>query len=300
MSNLNSQLITYQQRVDQTLKNFINELPFQNSQLVQAMRYGTLLGGKRVRPCLVYATGEMFNLPLNSLDAAAAAIECMHAYSLIHDDLPAMDDDDLRRGQPSCHIKFSEADAILAGDALQSLAFSILIDKPMPHVALEDRLAMLSELAQSSGAAGMCAGQSLDIISKNCQISLTLLEQIYRNKTGALIRAAIRIGALAAGKRRKNALLLLDKYAEAIGLAFQVQDDILDIIGKTDRIDKQQGSNQQLNKNTHPAPLSFDTAKIKAEDLYREALLALDSLSVQSYKPELLYVMADFIIKRNN
>ncbi|WP_367680248.1 (2E,6E)-farnesyl diphosphate synthase [Candidatus Fukatsuia anoeciicola] len=300
MSNLNSQLITYQQRVDQTLKNFINELPFQNSQLVQAIRYGTLLGGKRVRPCLVYATGEMFNLPLNSLDAAAAAIECMHAYSLIHDDLPAMDNDNYRRGQQSCHIKFSEADAILAGDALQTLAFSILTDKPMPNVTLKDRLAMLSELAQSSGAAGMCAGQSLDIISKNCQISLASLEQIHRNKTGSLIRAAIRIGALAAGKRRKNALLLLDKYAEAIGLAFQVQDDILDIIGETNRIDKQKCFDQQFSKNTYPALLGFDTARIKVKDLYREALLALDSLSVQSYNPKLLYIMTDFIIKRNN
>lgn len=300
MSDLNSQLTDYQQRVDQALKNFINELPFQNSQLVQAMRYGTLLGGKRVRPCLVYATGQMFGLSLNSLDAAAAAIECIHAYSLIHDDLPAMDDDDLRRGQPSCHIKFGEADAILAGDALQTLAFSILIDKPMPHVTLEDRLAMLFELAQSSGAAGMCAGQSLDITSENCQISLTSLEQIHRNKTGALIRAAVRIGALAAGERGKTALSLLDKYAEAIGLAFQVQDDILDIIGKTGRIGKQQGSDQQLGKSTYPALLGFDTARIKAEDLYREALVALDSLTAQSYDPGLLHAMADFIIKRNN
>ncbi len=166
------------------------------------MRHGALLGGKRLRPFLVYTTGQMFGVSLANLDAPAAAVECIHAYSLIHDDLPAMDDDDLRRGQPTCHIKFGEANAILAGDALQTLAFSILADAEMPDVALRDRLAMVSELATASGVAGMCGGQSLDLEAEGKHVDLQALEQIHRHKTGALIRAAVRLGARLAWRSR--------------------------------------------------------------------------------------------------
>ncbi len=300
MSEFHDQLQAFHQRSDRALLGYIAPLPFNDGKMVEAMRHGALLGGKRLRPFLVYATGQMFGLSLENLDAPAAAVECIHAYSLIHDDLPAMDDDDLRRGQPTCHIKFGEANAILAGDALQTLAFSILADADMPDVALRDRLAMISELAKASGVAGMCGGQSLDLEAEGKQIDLQALEQIHRHKTGALIRAAVRSGALAAGEPGRAALPELDRYAAAIGLAFQVQDDILDVVGETEKIGKRQGSDQQLGKSTYPALLGLDSAKLKAWDLYQEALAALDSLATQSYNTAPLRALANFIIERDN
>ncbi|ALX93820.1 (2E,6E)-farnesyl diphosphate synthase [Serratia sp. JSRIV001] len=300
MSEFHDQLQAFHQRSDRALLGYIAPLPFNDGKMVEAMRHGALLGGKRLRPFLVYATGQMFGLSLENLDAPAAAVECIHAYSLIHDDLPAMDDDDLRRGQPTCHIKFGEANAILAGDALQTLAFSILADADMPDVALRDRLAMISELAKASGVAGMCGGQSLDLEAEGKQIDLQALEQIHRHKTGALIRAAVRLGALAAGEPGRAALPELDRYAAAIGLAFQVQDDILDVVGETEKIGKRQGSDQQLGKSTYPALLGLDSAKLKAWDLYQEALAALDSLATQSYNTAPLRALANFIIERDN
>ncbi|NCG54266.1 (2E,6E)-farnesyl diphosphate synthase [Serratia fonticola] len=300
MSEFHDQLQAFHLRSDRALLGYIAPLPFNDGKMVEAMRHGALLGGKRLRPFLVYATGQMFGLSLENLDAPAAAVECIHAYSLIHDDLPAMDDDDLRRGQPTCHIKFGEANAILAGDALQTLAFSILADADMPDVALRDRLAMISELAKASGVAGMCGGQSLDLEAEGKQIDLQALEQIHRHKTGALIRAAVRLGALAAGEPGRAALPELDRYAAAIGLAFQVQDDILDVVGETEKIGKRQGSDQQLGKSTYPALLGLDSAKLKAWDLYQEALAALDSLATQSYNTAPLRALANFIIERDN
>lgn len=294
------QLQALRQRADRTLLDFIAPLPFNDGNMVAAMRHGALLGGKRLRPFLVYTTGQMFGVSLNNLDAPAAAVECIHAYSLIHDDLPAMDDDDLRRGQPTCHIKFGEANAILAGDALQTLAFSILADAEMPDVALRDRLAMVSELATASGVAGMCGGQSLDLEAEGRQIGLEALEQIHRHKTGALIRAAVRLGAFAAGEPGRAALMQLDRYAAAIGLAFQVQDDILDVVGETEKIGKRQGADQQHGKSTYPALLGLDSAKAKAWDLYQEALAALDTLAAQSYNTAPLRALASFIIERDN
>ncbi|QUY49354.1 (2E,6E)-farnesyl diphosphate synthase [Serratia plymuthica] len=294
------QLQAFRQRADRALLDFIAPLPFNDGNMVAAMRHGALLGGKRLRPFLVYTTGQMFGVSLNNLDVPAAAVECIHAYSLIHDDLPAMDDDDLRRGQPTCHIKFGEASAILAGDALQTLAFSILADADMPDVALRDRLAMVSELAAASGVAGMCGGQSLDLEAEGRQIDLPALEQIHRHKTGALIRAAVRLGALAAGESGRAALPQLDRYAAAIGLAFQVQDDILDVVGETEKIGKRQGADQQHEKSTYPALLGLDSAKAKAWDLYQEALAALDTLAAQSYNTAPLRALASFIIERDN
>src|SRR5471032_1713314 len=215
ITDFNSQLRVLQKRVDAALAAHIDAQPFSDMPLAKAMRHGALLGGKRMRPYLVYATGELFGLDLKNLDAPAAAIECIHAYSLIHDDLPAMDDDDLRRGQPTCHIRFGEANAILAGDALQTLAFTLLADAPMPAVRMQDRLSMISELASASGVAGMCAGQALDLAAEGQHINLQALEQIHRHKTGALIRAAVRLGALAAGDAGRAVLPVLDTYSQA-------------------------------------------------------------------------------------
>lgn len=297
--DFNRQLKAYTERVNQALAHFLAPLPFQDSPMVEAMHYGALLGGKRLRPFLVYATGKMFGVNTDVLDAPAAAIECIHAYSLIHDDLPAMDNDDLRRGQPTCHIKFGEENAILAGDALQTLAFSILSGAPMPGVQATDRLAMVTELASASGVSGMCGGQALDLAAEGQHVSLAMLERIHRHKTGALICAAVRLGAFSAGEAGRQALPLLDNFAQNIGLAFQVQDDILDVIGDTATLGKRQGADQQLGKSTYPALLGLEQAQAKAEELLQEARQALATLSRQSLDTSALEALANYIIHRD-
>lgn len=297
--DFNQQLQACVEQANDALRRFIDPLPFQNTPLVEAMQYGALLGGKRLRPFLVYATGRMFGVSQQTLDAPAAAVECIHAYSLMHDDLPAMDDDDLRRGLPTCHIKFGEANAILAGDALQTLAFSILAEAPMADVAAEDRLAMVATLANASGVAGMCGGQALDLAAENEQVSLEGLEQIHRHKTGALICAAVKMGALSAGQRGRVALPLLERYAQCVGLAFQVQDDILDVVGDTATLGKRQGADQQLGKSTYPALLGLEQARTKARDLIDDARQALSLLSAQSLDTTALEALANYIIQRD-
>ncbi|EAT8667726.1 (2E,6E)-farnesyl diphosphate synthase [Salmonella enterica] len=286
-------------QANQALSRFIAPLPFQNTPVVEAMQYGALLGGKRLRPFLVYATGQMFGVSTATLDAPAAAVECIHAYSLIHDDLPAMDDDDLRRGLPTCHIKFGEANAILAGDALQTLAFAIISDAPMPEVTDRDRIAMIAELANASGIDGMCGGQALDLAAEGQRITLDALERIHRHKTGALIRAAVRLGALSAGDKGRNTLPILDRYAESIGLAFQVQDDILDVVGDTATLGKRQGADQQLGKSTYPALLGLEQARNKARDLIEDARQSLHQLAAQSLDTSALEALANYIIQRD-
>lgn len=297
--DFNQQLQACVEQANDALRRFIDPLPFQNTPLVEAMQYGALLGGKRLRPFLVYATGRMFGVSQQTLDAPAAAVECIHAYSLMHDDLPAMDDDDLRRGLPTCHIKFGEANAILAGDALQTLAFSILTEAPMADIAAEDRLAMVATLAHASGVAGMCGGQALDLAAENEQVSLEGLEQIHRHKTGALICAAVKMGALSAGQRGRDALPLLERYAQCVGLAFQVQDDILDVVGDTATLGKRQGADQQLGKSTYPALLGLEQARTKARDLINDARQALSLLSAQSLDTTALEALANYIIQRD-
>ncbi|MDT3411081.1 (2E,6E)-farnesyl diphosphate synthase [Kosakonia cowanii] len=297
--DFNQQLQACVEQANDALRRFIDPLPFQNTPLVEAMQYGALLGGKRLRPFLVYATGRMFGVSQQTLDAPAAAVECIHAYSLMHDDLPAMDDDDLRRGLPTCHIKFGEANAILAGDALQTLAFSILTEAQMTDVAAEDRLAMVATLANASGVAGMCGGQALDLAAENEQVSLEGLEQIHRHKTGALICAAVKMGALSAGQRGRDALPLLERYAQCVGLAFQVQDDILDVVGDTATLGKRQGADQQLGKSTYPALLGLEQARTKARDLIDDARQALSLLSAQSLDTTALEALANYIIQRD-
>jgi len=291
--DFSQQLHACVEQANDALRRFLAPLPFQNTPLVEAMQYGALLGGKRLRPFLVYATGEMFGVSRTTLDAPAAAVECIHAYSLMHDDLPAMDDDDLRRGLPTCHIKFGEANAILAGDALQTLAFSILSDAPMPEVPDSDRLAMVSTLAHASGVAGMCGGQALDLEAEGHQVDLQALERIHRHKTGALICAAVRMGALSAGERGRAALPALDRFAQNIGLAFQVQDDILDVVGK------RQGADQQLGKSTYPALLGLEQARKKAHDLIEDARQSLSELAAQSLDTTALEALANYIIQRD-
>ncbi|MFV0576297.1 MAG: (2E,6E)-farnesyl diphosphate synthase [Vibrio sp.] len=296
-STIAKALTEYQSRNNQQLDAWLDRIPHQNQTLTKAMRYGLLLGGKRARPFLVYITGQMFGLSLEELDTPASAIECIHAYSLIHDDLPAMDDDELRRGQPTCHIEFDEATAILTGDALQTLAFTILAEGKLSAVGEPQRIQLIKELASASGAQGMCMGQSLDLEAENRQVPLEELEEIHRNKTGALIKCAIRMGAITAGENGLAELAHLDRYAEAVGLAFQVQDDILDVIGDTETLGKPQGSDQNLNKSTYPALLGLEGAQQKAQDLLQEALQALEAIP---YNTRLLEEFARYAVERSH
>ncbi|WP_319554963.1 (2E,6E)-farnesyl diphosphate synthase [uncultured Vibrio sp.] len=290
-------LTSFQQRNNQQLNLWLEQLPYQELPLIDAMKYGLLLGGKRVRPFLVYITGQMLGCKPEDLDTPAAAIECIHAYSLIHDDLPAMDDDELRRGQPTCHIKFDEATAILTGDSLQTLAFTILADGPLNPEAEKQRINMIKALAHSSGSNGMCVGQALDLSAENRQISLQEMEEIHRKKTGALIDCAVKLGALAAGDKGIAVLPHLERYSKAIGLAFQVQDDILDIISDTETLGKPQGSDQELNKSTYPSLLGLEGAIEKAHSLLQEALQALEAIP---YNTQLLEEFARYVIERKN
>ncbi|MBT0728080.1 (2E,6E)-farnesyl diphosphate synthase [Rosenbergiella australiborealis] len=292
-------LTHYRTRIDLVLEECLENLTFQSNPLFQAMHHGVLLGGKRMRPFLVYATGEMFGIDSKVLDVPAAAIEFIHAYSLIHDDLPAMDDDSLRRGQPTCHIAFGEDTAILAGDGLLTQAFSILSEKPMSGVNDSTRIAMITELARASGAVGMVLGQALDLQAEGKTVNVEDLETIHRHKTGALIRAAIRLGALTAGERSRPYLPLLDRYAEAIGLAFQVQDDILDVTGDSQITGKQQGMDLALGKSTYPGLLGLEPARHKAKELYQEAVDALAQLEKHGFNTQQLQALASYIVERN-
>lgn len=293
---INEALLAYQQRNVSCLTDWLDKLQPGNRQtLINAMHYSLLLGGKRVRPFLVYATGHSLGVKLTNCDAAASAIECIHAYSLIHDDLPAMDNDELRRGQPTCHIKYGDATAILAGDALQSLAFRILAEGELSKAAEPFRVKMLGTLA--SAAHEMCLGQSLDLQAENTPVTLTELEHIHRLKTGEIIRAAVKLGAYCAGEKGIEVLPYLDNYAKAIGLAFQVQDDVLDIISNTATLGKPQGSDEKLNKSTYPMLLGLEGAIDKANRLKEEAL---DALRAVPYETNLLEQFARYTIERRH
>jgi len=293
---LSNSISQYQQRIDNYLQQQLRLLPSTDPKLAAAMEYGLLQGGKRVRPAIVYTIGEMLNVPLAKLDGIAAAVESIHAYSLIHDDLPAMDNDDLRRGQPTCHIKFDHATAILAGDALQTFAFELLIDCELEPEAEKNRLTMLKALAQASGYRGMCGGQAMDLAATDKTISLAQLEAIHNNKTGALINCAAKLGGLASPQCSATLLAALDNWSNAIGLAFQVQDDILDIISDTATLGKPQGSDVELNKSTYPALLGLAGAQEKAKALYQDAMQALEAIP---YDTTTLELFTQYIIERN-
>lgn len=292
---LHTDLTECQQRVNDVLAKKLQDYPACQTPLIDAMRYAVLLGGKRVRPFLIYATGRMLGVPLEKLDSSAAAMEAVHAYSLVHDDLPAMDNDALRRGKPTCHIAFDEATAILAGDALQTFAFETIAQDP--QLSAVEKVAQIQWLAKSAGAKGMCLGQSLDLESENKMVTLDELERIHRNKTGALILASVMMGFNLSDYAQDKAIeQQLTQYAEAIGLAFQVQDDILDVVGESDKIGKTVGSDEALQKSTYPKLLGLDGAKQKADQLHQTAL---DCLSALPFDSTALRDLAEFIVKRD-
>ncbi len=286
-----------QQRVDGCLEAlFVPPLP-QLERLYQAMRYSVMNGGKRVRPLLVYAACEALNGDKASADGAACAVELIHAYSLVHDDLPAMDDDDLRRGQPTTHKAFDEACAILAGDGLQSLAFEAMAQERHNPQDAALRLRMFAVLARAAGPAGMVGGQAIDLGSVGLKLDRDALELMHRHKTGALIEASVQLGALASGRADADNLASLSQYARAIGLAFQVQDDILDVESDTATLGKHQGADIARDKPTYPALLGMDAAKAYALELRDQALHALRPFD---FAAEPLRELARYIVERRN
>ncbi|KKN04500.1 hypothetical protein LCGC14_1096820 [marine sediment metagenome] len=265
-----------------------------SARLFEAMRYSTLGGGKRLRALLVYATGEAVQASKTGLDSAAAAVEMIHAYSLVHDDMPVMDDDDLRRGRPTCHIAYDESTALLVGDALQSLAFESLCTAPL--TATQQSL-MVRTLAKASGAAGMAGGQAIDLESVGKHLDINALQAMHKLKTGALIRASVALGALAGENVSQESLAHLDRYADCIGLAFQVQDDVLDVIADTETLGKTQGADIALNKPTYPALLGLEKAQQKAVALIEKAL---EHLAECPFNTDILSALAQFVVKRSH
>ena len=262
--------------------------------LEEAVRYMLLAGGKRVRPLLVYGGCQALGGDFEDADAAACAVEFIHVYSLIHDDLPALDDDDLRRGRPSLHKAFDEATAILAGDALQAMAFEMLC---RPHAGKGDRLRMAHELARAAGPAGMVGGQVRDLAADGQRVSLAELETTHLLKTGALIRASVLLGALSSGNATPGQLAQLSKYAGDIGRAFQIQDDILDEVSDTETLGKPQGSDRDADKTTYVALLGLEPARARAADLAAGAAKALAGFDAEA---DPLRYLAAYIVERIN
>ena len=288
----NNFLSDCQQRIQPWLDDFLQQQNGLASHLSAAMRYAVLNGGKRVRPALAYASCLACGGTLADADSAAGAVELVHCYSLVHDDLPCMDDDDLRRGLPTCHKAFDEATALLAGDTLQALAFVALTSS---HLDSSQISRQVQKLALAS--ANMAVGQALDLAGEGQQLSLAELEQIHKHKTGALIRASVLMGAIAAGCDDETTLNALDLYAAKLGLAFQVHDDILDVIGDTEKLGKQAGADAEHDKATYPALLGLTEAQSLAAQLHDEAVFALKPLGCRT---NALIWLADFLVARDH
>ncbi len=264
--------------------------------LHQAMRYSVLDGGKRIRPLLAYAAGELALADIGAIDHVALAVEYIHAYSLVHDDMPCMDNDVLRRGKPTVHVAFDEATAMLAGDALQAQAFRALSEAPVAPAA---RLEMIQELAQASGTQGMCGGQALDLAAQGSRLDAAQLERMHRMKTGALLRAAVLMGARA-GRLEPGSLPALERYADAIGLAFQIVDDILDVEGSSAELGKTAGKDQAQNKPTYVTVLGLPLARQRAQELRETAARALQETDLAAARTLRLLQLADLIVARRS
>ena len=285
-------LTDYQARVRAMLNRTLPPATEPPQRLHEAMRYAVLNGGKRVRAVLVIATGTTLRAEAGHLEPAACAVEFIHAYSLVHDDLPSMDDDDLRRGVPTCHRAFGEATALLAGDALQSLAFEILANAPVPDAA-----ELVRTLARASSSRGMAGGQAIDLESVGRELTVEQLERMHLLKTGALIRASVRLGALSAGARDPEILARLDEYARCIGLAFQIRDDVLDVEGETETLGKRPGVDTALDKPTYPAILGLEASKAHACALHERAS---EQLAPFGRDADFLLALSEFIVNRTS
>ncbi|HEY5602096.1 MAG TPA: farnesyl diphosphate synthase [Gammaproteobacteria bacterium] len=288
---------TRRQRVEHALAQWLPSPAVTPERLHEAMRYATLNGGKRIRPILVYATGAALAIPEPQLDGPACAVELIHVYSLVHDDLPAMDNDELRRGVPTCHIKYDEATAVLAGDALQSLAFHILAHDETMVPDAQRRLEMIDTLAIASGSRGMAGGQAIDLAAVGKELTVLELENMHIHKTGALIRASVKLAALSRANVDLEVIDRLDHYANCIGLAFQIRDDILDVESDTATLGKTQGADAARNKPTYPSLIGLVKAKAMAEELVNQALESLGKLGKNA---DFLREIARYIINRQS
>lgn len=295
-TDIQSRMRILQERTETALEHWLPPADLHPRELHTAMRYSVLGGGKRIRPLLVYAAGAALGLPPDRLDGPAAAVELIHVYSLIHDDLPAMDDDDLRRGKPTCHKAHGEAMAILAGDAIQALAFYILAHDPAMQASPDMRLSMIETLALAAGSRGMAGGQAIDLSAVGRQLDIAELENMHVHKTGALIRASVLMGAQGA-QPAKSRLEQLDRFAKLIGLAFQIQDDILDVEGDTETIGKTRGADAALNKPTYPSLIGLDASKQQSAQLCEEALASIADFDARA---DLLRGIAEFIVRRSS
>ena len=287
----------YQLRINKFLEVKLNQLIVNDVKLLEAMRYGLLIGGKRIRPYLAYITGETLGASLSDIDGVAAALECIHAYSLLHDDLPAMDDDDLRRGKLTCHKAFDEATAILAGDSLQTLAFDILVNHDFTSEIAPKRVVLIQQLVNAAGYQGMCGGQALDLSATGRTIPLSELETLHSLKTGALLKASVLMAAECSIKTTKKDKENLTHFASLMGLAYQIRDDIIDITSSEEELGKPKGSDLAAKKSTYPGLLGLQGAQEKAQYLYQEALRSLDELP---YNNQNLSAFATFIINRKH
>lgn len=286
----------YSAQVDSALEQFLRNTSDEPSRLYKAMRYSLVLGGKRVRPILTLATAKALKCPAEQSINAACAVEMIHAYSLIHDDLPAMDNDDLRRGQPTCHIAYDEACAILAGDALQASAFEILSSETF-DLPDSSKLNLVKMLSEASGARGMVLGQEIDLSAVGQTLNIDQLERMHAHKTGKLIEASVVMGAIC-GRATAQDQQILRKYAQALGLAFQVQDDILDVTGDTKTIGKSSGADHALNKPTYVSLLGIEGAQRKLMHLHDECISSLAKLS--ALDTDELEAIAEYVVKRNH
>jgi len=285
-------------RVDHHLDRWLPVPSGPEAHLQEAMRYSVIGGGgKRVRPVLVYAAGMALSIAEEQLDACACAVEIIHAYSLIHDDLPAMDDDDLRRGKPTCHKEYDEATAILAGDALQAFAFEILATDSALQISPSNRIEMIKLLAKASGSVGMAGGQAIDLDAVGKALKLEELENMHLLKTGALIRASVLLGAMCSPNVQASKLEALDTYAHCVGLAFQIHDDILDVTADTETLGKPQGSDEKQNKPTYPSLLGLEGAQQRALELHNRAIQALE---VFDESADILRKLSAYIIERGH
>jgi geranylgeranyl pyrophosphate synthase len=291
------QLVQWQTRMEQALADRLPGADVVPTRLHEAMRYSVLGGGKRIRPALVFATGRTLGLAEVQVEAAACAIELVHVYSLVHDDLPAMDDDDLRRGRPTCHKAFDEATAVLVGDALQPLAFQLLARDPQlpPDAAI--RLKLIDLLAEASGTFGMAGGQALDLSVQGQAIGIAEVEQMHARKTGALIKVSVMMAAACVPTLAPALADNLARFATAIGLAFQIQDDLLDVLGDVSTLGKATGADSARAKPTYPAVIGVEASQARMRKLHAEALEALEPFGA---KADPLRLLAEWLLKRQS
>jgi geranylgeranyl pyrophosphate synthase len=291
------QLVQWQTRMEQALAERLPRADVVPTRLHEAMRYSVLGGGKRIRPALVFATGRTLGLAEVQVEAAACAIELVHVYSLVHDDLPAMDDDDLRRGRPTCHKAFDEATAVLVGDALQPLAFQLLARDPQlpPDAAI--RLKLIDLLAEASGTFGMAGGQAVDLSVQGQAIGIAEVEQMHARKTGALIKVSVMMAAACVPTLAPALADNLARFATAIGLAFQIQDDLLDVLGDVSTLGKATGADSARAKPTYPAVIGVEASQARMRKLHAEALAALEPFGA---KADPLRLLAEWLLKRQS